>query len=494
MRTFAAKINIFILFLLLSCSEEKFEGVDFGTVEGRVVNADTFDPIANAKVFSNPNSGIVFTDEEGYFTLENVATGDYSFQAQKENYVTEFAAVTVNVNNTTEVVFEMELTTATNRSPNMPTLILPEDNAVDTALEVNLTWSASDPENDTLVYKVILRNDINDDIVIYDDINSPNYTLTGLNFGTKYFWQVEASDGINPPVLSEVRAFTTIAFPATRFLFVKRLMENNVIYAGDISGFQLQLTSSENNSWRPRRNIESNKIAFIRSSGAQNHIYTMDPDGSNVFKVTNSVPIAGFNNEYLSFSWNTAGDKLIYPNFDKLYQINADGSGLVQIYQTPNGKLISECDWSFDEAAIALKVNDIDGYGAQIFVISPTGTLITTVISGFSGAIGGLNFSVTGQNLIFTRDVSGFESATYRQLDTRIFRYTFSNNQILEIPTEKPPGTVDIDVRYSPNEAELLFVNTSNDFLSVRNIQKYTIGVLTSRTTLFTNATMPDWE
>jgi hypothetical protein len=26
------------------------------------------------------------------------------------------------------------------------------------------------------------------------------------------------------------------------------------------------------------------KIAFIRASGAQNHIYTMNPDGSNVLK------------------------------------------------------------------------------------------------------------------------------------------------------------------------------------------------------------------
>ncbi|MFT7396609.1 MAG: hypothetical protein ACI96G_001370, partial [Flavobacterium sp.] len=31
--------------------------------------------------------------------------------------------------------------------------------------------------------------------------------------------------------------------------------------------------------------------------------------------------------------------------FVKLYRINNDGSGLIKIYQTPNGKFISECDW-----------------------------------------------------------------------------------------------------------------------------------------------------
>jgi hypothetical protein len=73
----------------------------------------------------------------------------------------------------------------------------------------------------------------------------------------------------------------------------------------------------------------------------------MNPDGTNVLKITNAAPI-GFNSDYLNFSWNTSGSQIIYPSFDKLYRINNDGSGLTKIYQTPNGKFISECDWSND--------------------------------------------------------------------------------------------------------------------------------------------------
>lgn len=493
--------NIYIKFILLfivalsGCSEEKVDGVDFGSISGRVVVANTFEPLANAKVFSNPTSSIVFTDADGRFTIPNVATGSYSFQSQKDGYITKFEAVTINSASNTEIVFEMQVSTSDNRPPTAPVLVLPADNSMNQDLEVDLTWTASDPESDDLTFEITLRNDTNSDVVVYSDIDALTFTLPNLAFGTKYFWQVSASDGINPPVLSVVRSFTTTSFPLTRFLFVKKLGDNNVIYAGDGSGNQVQLTSSENNSWRPRKNTQSNKVAFIRSNGSQNHIYMMSPDGTNIFKITNTVPIAGFNSEFLNFSWNTAGSQIIYANFDKLYKINTDGSGLMQIYQTPDGKFISECDWSNDGSKIALKVNNANGYASEVYVINMSGVVINQVVSNVSGAIGGLNFSVTGDKLIFTRDVSGFQDQSYRQLDTRIFQHILTTGVTTEIPAERPAGTVDLDVRYSPNEAEIIIVNTSNDFLSVRNIQKFTIGSIEeSRTTLFTNATMPDWE
>lgn len=495
MKNIYIKFSVIFLLLLLSCSEEKVDGVDYGTVTGRVVIADSFEPLANAKVFSNPNSSVVFTDENGKFTVSNVPIGQYSFQAQKEGYITKFEAVTVNPGSTTEIVFELDLSTSNNRPPNTPVLVLPADNAANQNLQVVLTWTATDPETDALTYEVTLRNDANSDVLVFPDLTTPTYTLQNLSFGTKYFWQVAASDGVNPKVLSPVRSFTTTSFPDTRFLFVKKLSESNVIYAGDNSGNQVQLTTSDSNSWRPRKNNQSNKIAFIRASGAQNHIYTMNPDGSGVFKVTNSVPIAGFNSEFLNFSWNTAGNQIIYPNFNKLYRVNSNGSGLAEIFQTPNGKFISECDWSYDGTKIALKVNDANGYNAEIYVIdSSNGTITNQVISGVSGAVGGLNFSVTGQKILFTRDVSGFENPDYRQLDTRIFQHVFTTGVTSELNTEKPAGTVDLDARYSPNEAEVIFVNTSNDFISARNVQKYVIGLVTSRITLFANSTMPDWE
>lgn len=486
--------SVLFLLFLVSCSEEKIGDSEYGTVTGRVVNADSFVPIENVKILSSPTSSTVFTDADGKFTVSNVKTGEYSFQAQKDGFIAKFEATTVTANNTSEVVFELKTATANNKPPTVPVLVSPVDNSINQAVSLDLTWTDTDPDNDVLTFKVTLRNSSNSDVKTYDGIKDKKLTLTGLIYGTKYYWQVEATDGINTSVLSTVSAFTTLAFPTTRYLFVKTINGNNVIFTADDAGKQYQLTSSDKNYWRPRRNNQAQKIAFIGTNGSQNDIYTMNFDGTGIKRVTSSVPIAGFNSDYIDYSWNASGSELIYPNFDKLYKISSDGSGLTKIFQTPNGKFISECDWSADGSKIALKVNDANGYNVEIYVINTAGVVLTSILSGQTGAAGGLHFSVTGQKLVYTRDVAGFENLNYRQLDSRIFEYNFGAGTSTQIATEKILGTNDLDVRYSPNESELIFTNTSNDGISVKNIVKTTIGATNSRIILFSGTSMPDWE
>jgi len=485
----------FFLFFLISCSEEKIGEAEFGAVSGRVVNAETFEPMENVKILSSPTSSTVFTDSSGKFSISNVKVGEYSFQAQKDGFIAKFESVSVTANNTSEVVFELSKSTANNKPPTIPILVSPVDNSSGQSISVDLTWTATDPDaGDVLTYTVALRNSSNSDIKTFEGIKDKKLTLTNLLYGVHYYWQVTVNDGLNTPVLSAISSFVTVEFPVTRYLFVKNINDNNVIFTADDAGKQYQLTNSDKNYWRPRRNNLAKKIAFIGTTSSQNHIYTMNLDGSGVKRITSSVPIAGFNSDYIGFSWNASGSEFVYPNFDKLYRINSDGSGLKQIFKTPNGKFISECDWSADGSKIALKVNDANGYKAEIYVINLSGAVVATVISGQAGAIGGLNFSISGQKLIYTRDVSGFESSNYRQLDSRIFEYDFSTATSTQIVSEKITGTNDLDVRYSPNEAELIFTNTSNDGISEKNIYKIHIGVVNSRTYLFTGVSMPDWE
>lgn len=493
MKKIGIKIVICFIFLV-SCSEELIDDSGMGKVKGRVVDAETFEPLANARISTSPTTSTYFTDKDGYFEFSEILVGKYSFQAQKDGYISKFEPATITKDLTVQIIFELDVSTANNKPPDIPILTAPLDNAKSQSLKLNLTWTATDKESDPLTYVVTLKNGTTDVITTYKDIKTTTFEISGLSYSTKYYWQVSSSDGINSPSNSVTNTFTTLAFPNPRFLYIKKVNSNNVIYTADEAGNELQLSSSEVNSFRPRKNLQINKIAYISSDGSQNQIYTMDPDGSNVFKVTNSIPIAGFNMEHINYCWSTNGSQLIYPNFDKLYRIDANGGGLIELFKTPNGKFISECDWSQDGSQIVLKVNDISGYNVEIYVINSTGAILYEVLSGFNGAVSGLNISVDNQKIVYTRDISGYQSSNYRRLDSRIFIYNRITNTSTELDTKKPDGYNDLDVKFSPNEADVIFTNTSNDGISIKNIQKASISDVDSRTTLFTGGSMPEWK
>ena len=309
--------SVLFLLFLVSCSEEKIgEQAEYGTVTGKVVFADTFEPMENVKILSSPTTSTVFTDAEGKFIISNIKVGEYSFQAQKEGYVSKFEAVTVNANGTSEVVFELKKVTTDNKPPTVPVLVSPTDNSTNQPVSLDLTWTVTDPDDDELTFKVTLRNDSNSEVKTFEAIKEKKLSLTNLIYGAKYYWQVEVNDGVNTPILSAISAFSTVTFPTSRYLFVKEVNGNNVIFTADDAGKQYQLTSSDKNSWRPRRNNQVKRIAFIATNGSKNDIYMMNFDGTGVKKITNSVSVAGFNSDYVGYSWNTSGSALIYPNFD----------------------------------------------------------------------------------------------------------------------------------------------------------------------------------
>lgn len=499
-----AYIKIFsiliILFSLSACSEDLIEQSNKGTLKGRVVKKGTNDPISNAKIFTTPSTQTLFSDKDGMFEIADVPTGNYSVKAELQGYVANYQAVNVqSENQTVSVVFEMEDDESLNSAPSTPQLISPIDNAVQQPLSLQLSWNAVDPDSsDSLTYKIIVKNNLNTDVLEIKDLKVKNYTLSNLKFGVSYFWQVAVSDGIHPEVLSPIFKFTTSSTPANRYHYVSKNGGNYVIISSDNLGNNFQLTDSQYNSWRPRKNNNAGLIAFLRNDTGGTHIFTVKPDGSNVTKVT-QIPIAGFNQDELDYSWNSTGSAFIYSNFDKLYKINKDGTGLQLIYSTPDGSLITEVDWSYDNAKIALKTNNFAGYNTKIFIIDMLGNIMKTVLSGTNGASGGINFSVDGTKLLYTHDVSSYQDANYRQLDSHIFLYDLTTNTQHDISLEssKPLGTNDLDARFSPNDSQIIVMNTSNDYISQKNIQIIDLSstlLNMGRTTLFSNGQMPDYE
>jgi hypothetical protein len=495
-------IAILATALFTNCSETTVDYVQYGTLTGRVVKSKSFEPIENAKVTINPTNNAVFTDADGYFTMTDVEAGDYSVGAAKEGYLVNFQPATVSADKEVNVIFEMDDDNTLNRPPSTPELITPADESIDQELSVEFIWSSKDPDDDAIEYRLELKNDKDDNVVEVTNLTDTTYVISDLKYGVKYFWQVAATDSINDEVLSTVSTFKTKTDPQNRYFYVRKNTNgNNIIYSATfnetdgLAENEVQLTTQDQNSWRPRKNQAANIIGFLRTFNNETQIFTMNPDGSNIKQVTDAVPVTSNNLNEVDYAWSSNGDRLIYPHYDKLYRINKDGSGLQQIYQTADGSYITECDWSNDGSMIALKTNDITGYNVAIYTIDMNGTVLTNILSGVTGAAGGLNISVDNKLLVYTYDVSGYESADNRQLNTHIFVYDFTTSTANDISsTSIIAGLNDLDPRFSPNESKIIFVSTSNDGISDKTISIIDASNGNNRNALFNNATMPDWE
>ncbi|ALM07668.1 hypothetical protein SB49_07500 [Sediminicola sp. YIK13] len=501
------KNNLYLLvfvfaFIFTGCEEESISDNAFGSLTGTVVSKGKNVPLSNAKISTTPVSTTVFTDADGNFIIEDIAVGKYSVQADVEDFQTSFEAATIIQAKTVNIVFELDSLDSQNLLPLAPKLLSPLDKAQEVPVKTEFVWSSSDTDDDVINYTLELRNGSTNEVVVYEALKDTTLAVENLSIGVNYFWQVSADDGINAPVKSALSGFATKGAINNRFFYVRSVESNNVIYSGseplgngETNQNELQLTNANTNSYRPIKNNTVDKIAFLRTVGTSAHIFTMNPDGTSVKQVTSAVSVAGFRQEDLEFSWYDNGAKLYYPNFNKLYSINLDGSGNSLAYEVANGTFISEVAVNGTNNLVAIKTNSANGYNARIVVVDlSTGIEQNIVIEGQLGALGGLDFSVDGTKVLYTRDVSGVENTEYRQLDSRIFEYNLGNGTSVEINTNKTAGTNNSDPKYSPDEGSIIFANSSNDGISEKRIFRTKSSESNGRQVLFTNAYMPDWQ
>ena len=133
------KITILLICVtLFNCSEDTVDYVEFGTIKGRVVKKKSFEPITNAKIALSPTNNTSFTDEDGYFLMEDVPAQEYSVSATKEGYLTGFQPVGLDAGTEINIVFELDIETALNDPPTAPELRAPANGIEDLNKELGL--------------------------------------------------------------------------------------------------------------------------------------------------------------------------------------------------------------------------------------------------------------------------------------------------------------------------------------------------------------------
>ncbi|MDN3724626.1 carboxypeptidase regulatory-like domain-containing protein [Aequorivita sp. SDUM287046] len=496
------------LFLLhISCSEDTIDVVLMGNLSGKVTDKLTGVPLENVKITTNPASTTVFTDSIGRFRINNIPVDDYSVQAELSGYAAGFEATAVTEGQTAAVSFELSLANSDNNPPTIPILISPEDGAVDLPLEVQFIWEASDPEDDELSYTLDLRNGSTDEVQVFEVGQDTTFTVSNLQLATKYFWQVTVTDETNDPVSSLISEFKTLTLPDNPYIFVKEKNGSLVIFSGaqdTVTGGNttpdfnvLQLTSDNTNSFRPRKSNILKRIAFLRNSGGNTNIFTMNYDGTDVRQITSQRPLAGFRTEELDFTWAKNDSKLYYPYFDKLYSVNSDGSGFMLEYTTSDGAFISEVAVpEFDDNLVLLKTNNPSGYDVRIYTARiDTDTEETIILENVSGAAGGIDITSNADSVVYTWDKSGNQNSSYKISESRIFLFTIgSGNPPMELDTNAIPGENDLDVKYSPSEGGVIFTRVKSNFGADPAIYSFSFDQNQEDQLLFTKAFMPDWQ
>lgn len=492
--------------VVVACEENTIEPVRYGSLEGVVLDASTNTPLANAVITTNPATSSFTTDAQGQFYLPNVQTGKYAIAVRKTDFKTETVNVQVEEGILTEVRIPLDKATGSNHRPNAPSNPSPADRATNQATRLTLRWRVTDPDkSDSLRSDVVLfESNSTDRRQLLTNARDTAVTVSDLKYATTYYWQVTVRDKANETVRGEVWSFQTGPLPDNRFLYVRQVDGNYDIYSSDNTGNNLlRLTNSAFVETAPQLSPVRNRIAYASNATGRYQLYTMNRDGSDQRQISpDMVPLEGYNNFGIAYHWSPDGSQLIYASYDKLWRINRDGTGLVQLATAPNGRHFRECDWTAQGNRILVQTVGPNVYDAEIYTVNADGTGLTQVLGNLPGRLDSPSFSIDGRMILYSRDLDGYENASGRQLNAHIIMQRPDGTGIVDLSqgpagsttnTGKPAGTNDLYPRFSPDGAKVIFVNMSNDNQSAPEVWMMDLDGR-NRTRLFQNATLPDWK
>jgi len=490
---------------LWSCNEDIYvDPVQLTTIRGRALYSTDQQPVRNASVKLSPSSRIITTDSAGAFRFDSVVAGKYTVQVTKADYRVEAVTVETTSDNPAPPVVTILLSkdNTQNSPPTSPTLVSPAMNSTMQSTTLLLKWTATDPDRDTLTYDVLLfRAGSITPTASFTGLKADSL-IVNLDYNFTYLWQVIVKDGINT-VNGPIWSFMTGAPPEYSYVFARRLGGQYQIFASNETGSASQLTRDGSN-WRPIVSPNRKQIAFISNVNTDLQLFVMNMDGSGLRQVT-TVPIAGVDPADLSFCWSPDGTQLLYPSNDRLYSVNSDGTGLRRRFPAYPGRTLAGCDWTPQGNLIAFRSTGTNVYDNEIATINPDETGGNLLYSARGKRLGNPTFSINGRTLIFTVDSSGFMNEQNRQLDARIYTLDIATKRTTVLGANqggtgntqtsysKPAGTNDLDPRYSPNGAQIIFTNTDNTGNGARSVY---ISDLNggNRRLLFSPAEMPYWR
>ncbi|MCD6105318.1 MAG: fibronectin type III domain-containing protein, partial [Thermosipho sp. (in: Bacteria)] len=147
-------------------------------------------------------------DEELELLVSNLATNSYT--TKKLEYGTTYnwrVVVKDERGNITEGPIWKFIT---NYLPNIPSNPSPEDGAIDVSTKPVLSWDASDPDGDKLLYDLYFGKNPHFEIPVISNYEKNQFETENLDFKTTYYWKIVAKDEKGGVRESPIWKFTTI--------------------------------------------------------------------------------------------------------------------------------------------------------------------------------------------------------------------------------------------------------------------------------------------
>jgi TolB protein len=498
---FLQSLAFLCLLFFISC-EDTIDPAFEGTISGKVMDSNN-EPLVNVSITTEPATEAILSDSNGNFTISRVPEGEYSINARKEGYQNETRRIRVRGNETSQVDIIMSRGgTGSAAAPQNPS---PADASTEEPTDITLAWSPP-TDDEELLYDVFLyESEELSGQAVATGISDTSIVVEGLAHNTTYFWQVSAYISEDDKQLSPVWSFRTLELPQNLVFFSRNENGNFNIFSQALheEAAPLPVIREGGHELHPSLSPDRSRLAYASNQNGEWHIYKADNQGKNRQRIT-SLPIAGYHNNGRGFTWSPDGGQFLYSHYNRLYKIDENGSNLQLIATAPEGRHWREVDWTGQNGgkivALAIGTNI---YDSEIYLMDADGSNMELLVENTPGQMGSPQFSIDGRRIVYTKDVSGFESETgeNRQLDSRILVLELSTGMVSDLSgsrsgnnsSQKPNGTNDLMPDFSPNGAQIIFVNVSNDGLTAPSIYTFNVDG-SSRQLVIENGTTPNWR
>jgi TolB protein len=457
-------ITLFV-FIFITCKEASIEPIFYGSLQGKVVDAETNEPLYGASISTNPASSSVTTDYEGKYKIESIPVGNYTIICKKFGYEKEQISVSVLEEYETVAMLFLHKSEVVINPPSMPQNSEPVNGSTQNEVKIILKWTAGvNNQNDSVYFDVFLYEALSTDCrKIGTSLRDTTLEVTDLKYNHVYFWYVEAFDNYSNKTRSEIWNFKTKVPPLNPILFSLMIDNQYDIYSIDENGNdKVEVIALSGNELWPRYNNEKRFIAYCSNYGWSAEIFIKDLKTDLTTKVTN-LPVSGYHNNGFGFCWTNDGGGLVYPYYDKLYKVDINGFNRKMLIQAPADRNFRESDYSPIEDKIVVLTVGINQYDSEIYLYDQSVDTLKLLVDNLPGIIERPSFTIDGKNILFTRDISGYESLDGRQLNSHIFIMNLTSMEIKDISVNKIDGTNDLNPRISSDGAYIIFNNAVNN-------------------------------